>query len=117
MTRRGSVTQAPPEKVLSHWYKLVENFETSSFNFYASVENAVKLRQISEIEISHVDYKEGGLASARREYLRVERGKHVFDVCAAPFGTGFFFSTWLSEKPALTGLQKLGIMAGLFFVL
>jgi hypothetical protein len=33
--------------------------------------------------------------SAKREYLRVERGPFVFDICGAPFGTGFFVSSWL----------------------
>lgn len=36
--------------------------------------------------------------SAKREYLRVRRKEHLFDVCAAPFGTGFFFSWWLGES-------------------
>ena len=34
-----------------------------------------------------VEHKEGGLASGNREYLRMHRGKHAFDICAAPFGT------------------------------
>jgi hypothetical protein len=39
------------------------------------------------------------LLSAKREYLRIIRGKYSFDVCAAPFGTGFFFSWWLTILP------------------
>jgi uncharacterized YccA/Bax inhibitor family protein len=60
-----------------------------------------------------VDWKEGGLLSARREYLRVKRGKLSFDVCAAPFGTGFFFSSWLIELPAKYGV--LILLAVIFF--
>jgi hypothetical protein len=49
---------------------------------------------------SRITWKEGGLLSAKREYLRVRRKEFVFDVCAAPFGKGFFFSWWLGEIPS-----------------
>jgi hypothetical protein len=39
----------------------------------------------------------GGPASAKREYLQVGREKLIFDICGAPFGTGFFVSWWLAE--------------------
>ena len=45
-----------------------------------------------------MDWHEGGVLSAKREYLRVTRQKLAFDLCAAPFGTGFFFSWWVGEK-------------------
>lgn len=48
---------------------------------------------------------EGGLLSAKREYLRLKRERLVFDICAAPFGTGYFFSFRFVELP-------LGIKAG-----
>ena len=43
------------------------------------------------------------LASANRQYLRMHRGKHAFDICAAPFGNGFFVSWWLTEPPLRFG--------------
>ena len=45
-----------------------------------------------------VEWPEGGLLSAKRLYLRVIRKEHVFDICGAPFGNGFFFSWWLGES-------------------
>lgn len=104
---------ASPDAVISHWSKLVENLQASPLAFYASVEAAIQKRQIPEIATERVEYKEGGAVSARREYLRVKRGKHVFDICAAPFGTGFFFSSWLAEVPVLTRLHKFLIFAAL----
>jgi hypothetical protein len=100
--------------VISHWHHPIENFQTSSMEFYAAVELALKPRQIPDISTSRVDWKEGGLLSARREYLRVQRGKLAFDVCAAPFGTGFFFSSWLTDLPPAHGLlyAVLILMAG-----
>lgn len=32
--------------------------------------------------------------------MRFQRGKYAFDICAAPFGNGFFISWWFTE-PAL----------------
>jgi hypothetical protein len=87
-----------PPGVLSHWYKLVEGFQTSTFDFYDSVEEAIARRKIPDVEISRVEYGEEGMISARRMYLRVTRENLTFDICGAPFGTGFFFSWWLKEE-------------------
>jgi hypothetical protein len=85
--------------VISHWCHLLENFQTSSLAFYESVEAAVQARAVPETQRIRVEHKESGLASANREYLRIHRGKHAFDICAAPFGTGFFVSWWFTEPP------------------
>jgi hypothetical protein len=85
--------------VISHWYQLIENCQTSSLEFYKSVETAIERRAVPENQSARVEHKEAGLASAKREYLRMHRGKHAFDICAAPFGTGFFVSWWFTEPP------------------
>jgi hypothetical protein len=92
---------------LSHWHALLEGFQTSPLEFYGAVEEALHRREIPNAATSRVDWKEGGILSARREYLRVARGQLVFDVCAAPFGTGFFFSWWLAERSSSLGLLLL----------
>lgn len=103
--------------VISHWYTLVENFETSGLDFYAAVEEAIKERHVPDIELSRVEWQEGGLATARREYLRIKRSRLAFDVCAAPFGRGFFFSWWLARIPQQFGVVLLGaILLGLLIV-
>lgn len=106
MARKDSV-------ILSHWYNLIEGLQDSSQRFYSSLEEAVKRRQIPDVDISRVDYREGGMFSAKREYLQVRRREHVFDVCAAPFGTGFFVSWWLGEIPP-GGLWRLILMIPFF---
>jgi hypothetical protein len=83
--------------LMSHWYTLIEGMQESPQHFYGSLEQAIKKRQLSDIEISRIDYKESGVLSANREYFRVERKEHIFDICAAPFGTGFFVSWRLGE--------------------
>ena len=85
--------------VISHWSHLIENFQTSPVEFYASVERAVAARAVPEMNPSRVEHKEAGLASAHRQYLRLHRGKNAFDICCAPFGTGCFVSWWLTEPP------------------
>ncbi len=46
-------------------------------------------------------WKEGGVLSAKREYLRIQRGNLAFDVCTAPHGSGYFFSWWMARVPAM----------------
>src|SRR5581483_7021926 len=87
----------PPATVVAHWNTLIEGLQTSALEFYSSVEQLVGRREVPEAKTSRVDWSEGGLHSAKREYLRLTRGRFSFDVCAAPFGTGFFVSWWLGE--------------------
>ncbi|MGA2258806.1 MAG: hypothetical protein ABSG53_29415, partial [Thermoguttaceae bacterium] len=57
-------------------------------------------RKLPDVRVSRVDHHEGGILSAKREYLRVRRKELIFDICAAPFGPGgFFVSWWLGELP------------------
>lgn len=91
------MAKASPKFVLSHWYYLLEGLQASPLDFYAAVEQAVARRQVPGVSLSRVDYREGGIFSAHREYLRVQRKKLVFDICGAPFGPSFFVSWWLGE--------------------
>ena len=86
-------------EVLSHWDTLIPEFQTSSLEFYDKVEAAIGLRQIPETKVERVTHKEGGLGSASRVYLRVRRGKLAFDICSAQYGTGHFFSSWMTQQP------------------
>ena len=90
--------------VLSHWHTLFEDFSISTQEFYAAVEEAIRERNLPEIEVSRVLSKEGGIASANREYLRIRRKRIAFDICSAPYGNGHFFSWWLAKIPARYGL-------------
>lgn len=105
---------ASESNVISHWHHPIQNFDTSPLDFYAAVERTLQPAQIPDATISRVDWKEGGALSSRREYLRVSRGRVAFDICAAPFGTGFFFSWWLAELPLAFGPI---IAVGLFILM
>ena len=86
--------------IFSKWHHSFENFQASPMDFYSKVELALQKRQIPDIKGSRVNWPEGGILSRKREYLRIRRKEYVFDICAAPFGTAFFFSWWLGELPS-----------------
>ena len=88
------------ENVVSHWHKLIENFQTTSTGFYDAVEKALLSRKLPDLLTSRVEWNEGGVLSPRREYLRVHGEHHCFDMCAAPFGNGYFFSSWVTAQKA-----------------
>jgi hypothetical protein len=87
------------------WHKGFDNLNFSSDEFYKSCEDAIKKREIPGISFSRVEYFEDGTMRTKREYLHVNRGEYHYDICAAPFGSGFFISSWYAEKPDL--IRKL----------
>lgn len=55
--------------------------------------------------------------SANRLYLHAVRGRQVVDICAAPFGTGFFISSWLADtRPCFPLWTRLLAYFSLLFV-
>lgn len=110
--------RAKPTDFISHSPYLIEGLRFSSQEFYARVEKALADRQVPDLEVTRVDWKEGGPLSPRREYLRLTRERLVFDVCAAPFGTGFFVSLWHGEKPLkIELLEWCFLLAALLMVM
>src|SRR5579862_2643000 len=117
ITRKGEPHMPKQVEAIAHWHQLLENFHTSSLEFYSSLEAAIKARSVPELHSARIEHKEGGLASAKREYLRMHRGKHAFDICAAPFGTGFFVSWWFTEPPLkFAFLYLIGFLFGLLII-
>ena len=109
-------------EVLEHWISFAEEFQFSSAEFYAAVEKELDARKVPGLEKSRIEFAEGGLLSDKRVYLRMLRERMVFDVCAAPFGTRYFFSCRMAEIPSVIQLWQLavvvvgvGIIAALFW--
>jgi hypothetical protein len=94
-------------EVIDHWYALVPSFNTSTKEFYEAIERELKERKVPGLDIASVEFAEGGIMSSKREYLRMTRERLVFDICAAPFGTAFFFSCRFAELPAVIRLWQL----------
>lgn len=106
--------RASPATVISHWYHLTEGLQTSPLEFYGAVEQAIATRQVPDVKTLRVDWREGGVLSAKREYLRVRRKDLIFDVCGAPFGNAFFVSWWLGERSWAATLASLPVVGILF---
>ncbi len=102
--------KAKKADVLGHWYTLIPNFNSSTQDFYQLVEQELKERQVPGLQITHEEFAEGGILSDKREYLRMTREWLVFDVCAAPFGTSYFFSCRFAELPAVVKLWQLAVL-------
>ena len=84
--------------ILSYWCQLIDGLQASPQDFYTNLEAAIARRKVPELRGTRVLLREGSILSANREYLRLSRKKLFFDICAAPFGTGFFVSIRLCEK-------------------
>jgi hypothetical protein len=103
--------------VIDHWYSLVPGFNMSTKEFYEAVEKELNDRKVPGLEMFHVDFAEGGIMSNKREYLRMTRERLLFDICAAPFGTAFFFSCRFAEIPAVIQLwQLLVVLVGAMMI-
>lgn len=87
----------PISVIHSHWQNYFASLSLSSDDFYSAIEAEIAKRK-ADIKVKRIDLSEGGLLSAKREYLRVTRKDYIFDICAAPFGTDFFVSWWFGEK-------------------
>lgn len=94
----------------------MEGMKASPKEFYAAISAAIERREIPDCTLSTVHWREGGIFSAKRLYLRAERGEDLIDICGAPFGTAFFASSWLCVPPpsvlAAVVLVILGIIGG-----
>lgn len=76
---------------------MIPGMQQSSQEFYREVESALHTQHLKNIRIERVNLSEGGIFSAKREYLQIRRDDQVFHVCAAPFGPNFFISWWLGN--------------------
>jgi len=95
---KGDISVAE-DTVLAHWYNRFDEFSFSTQEFYDRLSEELNRRNMPDAKLSRVNYPEGGMLSAHRDYYRVARGKHTFVLCAAPFGIDFFVSWWLLETP------------------
>lgn len=89
-----------PQELRPPTYALIDGFQTSSDRFYQAIEDEVNARKVPGLDFHRIDFREGGLLSGKRDYLRLRRERLTFDICSAPFGTSWFFSYRFSEIPA-----------------
>ena len=102
--------------VLDSWLRHADDFNFSSREFYATVEQQLAARKIPGMEITREEFAEGGLLSDQRIYLRLMRERLCIDTCAAPFGKMFFFSCRTVHVRALVRLWHLVVVSAFFGV-
>lgn len=93
--------------LVSHWFVLLEDFNASTKEFYATIQAEVKQRELPLSDMAHVEFAEGGALSAKRDYLRFRHERLVIDLCAAPYGTDYFFSLRVCELPIRFGFFEV----------
>jgi hypothetical protein len=94
-------------EVLDSWIVFADSFSFPPQEFYAAIEKEMAARKIPSMEISREEFSEGGLLSDKRIYLRLFRERLALYACAAPFGTGYFFSFRAVYVPALVRLWHI----------
>ncbi len=82
----------------SNWNTLIEDFNYSTEDFYQLFKKELLSQGVSGINANDVSLYEGSMFSQRRRYIRVKWKEYQYDICAAPFGKGFFVSWWLLYK-------------------
>ncbi len=95
----GDWTQKSSTEVIFHWCELIKDFKISTKEVYDIVEKSIESRKVPGLESKRVFWHEGGALSSKREYLQLARERLTFEICAAPFGTGFFVSFRSSVVP------------------
>ena len=83
---------------ISYWCTLFDDCIYSSREFYALVEKNLEKRQVPDLLRDHIELHEGTIFSNRRLYLQMRRERIAAEICAAPFGNGFFISSRLFDR-------------------
>jgi hypothetical protein len=110
------MSRAVPTTMLSFWHHGADGLQYSSNDFYSEVERALAAHHVSDIKTERVQLLEGGMFSAKREYLQVRRKEHVFLICAATFGNIFFISWYLGHIDSGIGASLSRVPVIGFFV-
>lgn len=103
------------DNLIAYWNTTLQGVRLRPSLFFEMTEDEVLSRQIPGIRTSRVFWRESGLFSARREYMRISRRELVFDVCGFPLGDSFTVSWWLgtSERNIRTLFFEIPILGSL----
>lgn len=94
------------------------DFTSEAEKFYVEVQDELLKWEVPELTMERIHFRDGGLLSQRREYLRIQRETLVFDIVSAKFGKCWWFSSRSAVLPRSLKWWEvivfLGLMAGLF---
>ena len=83
---------------ISYWCRLFYDCVYSPSEFYQLIAQGLQRRQIPDLLVDFVLMHEGTIFSKRRLYYQMRRERIVAEICAAPFGSGFFVSARLFDR-------------------
>jgi hypothetical protein len=83
---------------ISYWCSLFDDCVFSPRDFYALVHKNIERRQVPDLLVDYILMHEGTVFSKRRLYYQMRRERIVAEICAAPFGSGFFVSSRLFDR-------------------
>lgn len=81
-----------------HWQTWLSDFHYTSDAFYTKLSERIVAMNLPKVSTPVVSASTQDWTFTKRKYLVVERGGVRFDICAAPFGTTYFFSYWQTEQ-------------------
>jgi hypothetical protein len=87
------------EAVIPQLFVPLDGQHFSTVEFYDQVEADLRARRVPRLRSKRVEFHEGSRLSDKRLYLRLARERFSFELCAAPFGSGYFFSLRYVEVP------------------
>lgn len=87
----------------AHWYLPLREFQSDTEAFYKAIEEEIVTREIPEVTVERIEFRQRGWLSAKRTYLRLLRERVVMDICSSPFGVGWYFSLRAAELPRRIG--------------
>lgn len=85
-------------RLLSYWNHLFDAPLCAPQEFYNEVDQNLALRNVPDLERGVVLLREKNALSKSRLYLHFRRERLVFEICAAPFGSGYFVSSRLFDR-------------------
>lgn len=109
---------AKQREVRSHWHHTFDNLQFEPQELYKAITASLKAREIKDASFDFTTHNEGNFLQPYRLYLTVRRYEYVFDICAAPIGTGLFVSWWLVEEFGFfdTLMRSIPLLRKLFVV-
>ena len=83
---------------ISYWCNLWDDCAYSPTDFYALVRKYMESRHVPDLLYEDISLHEGTVFSPRRLYLQMRRERLMAEICASPFGSGFFISSRLYDR-------------------
>ncbi len=85
-------------RLLSYWNQLFDVPLCSPQDFYSEVKENLVNRDVPDLELGLSMMQERSALGRSRLYLQMRRERLVFEICAAPFGNGYFVSSRLFDR-------------------